>query len=369
MKCEAGKCSTGKDDMKKVPVIKEEKSPMPNMSTKEHEEMLKDESETPQKVQERKNKRVIKQLFNVRTVKVIKKQSTKEQVNYGYVVVEESKRVEVSSWFSGYVEVLYANTTYKKVEKGEALAKVYSAEVYKAKQDYLNSIHFNTQRSAKGMLRGAKEKLRLLNVSKKEIDLIKTSRKVNEYTTIYAPISGWIFEKSINVGSSFKKQQKLFEIVNLDSVWVEAKIFQKDLKNLDSLENFNIKVKGYDELFSAKKELLYPMLDPKDATFTLRLSVKNKNNILKPGMYTTLHSSAKSKNELLIPRTAALRKSSQWYVFLATEFKGEYEPVKVDIVPLDSEYFIVKSGLTEGENIVNNALFMMDSDAQINSIY
>ena len=374
MKCESGKCTSGKETATKVapekPKSVGEKST--EMTTEEHTKMLKEEDaakNTPEKIKEHNNRRVIEQLFNVRTVKVKRLATAKEQVNYGYIVIEDSRRVEVASWYSGFVEVLYANTLYKKVAKGDALAKVYSPEVYKAKQDYLNSIKFNAQRASAGMLRGAKEKLRLLNVSQKEINLIRDTRKVDEYTTIYAPISGWIFEKNINTGSSFKKQEKLFEIVNLDKVWLEAKLFQNELQQLNTLENFKVKVKGIPTEFKAEKILLYPMLDPKEATATLRLLIDNKNEALKPGMYAKVHASAKTETNLVIPRTAALRKDGKWYAFLSTEFKGEYEPVEIDIEPLDTSYFLVKKGLSENENIVNNALFMMDSDAQINSIY
>ena len=339
MKCEAGKCATGDENTPKV---------------------------VPEKP---KNKHIIEQLFNVRTVKVKQLSAAKEQVNYGYIVVEDSRRVEVSSWYSGYVEALYANTVYKKVEIGDALAKVYSPEVYKAKQDYLNALKFNDTRATLGMLRGAKEKLRLLNVSKKEIKLIKNKREVDEFTTIYAPISGWIFEKNLNLGSSFKKQQKLFEIVNLDKVWMEAKLFQNELKTLNTLKNFTVKVDGIPKVFKAEKTLLYPKINPKEATATLRLLLDNCNEELKPGMYAKLHSSADSKSRLVIPRTAALRKDGKWYAFLATEFKGEYEPVEIELEPLDNVYFVVKKGLSANETVVNNALFMMDSDAQINSIY
>ena len=406
MKCESGKCTSGKETAAKVAPEKPEQAAKTNgsMTAEEHALMLKKEKKEleaktatkssgtmtaeehakmlekealeaknkkpdPAKELEKKNRRVIEQLFNVRTVKVKALKAAKEQVNYGYIVIEDSRRVDVVSWYAGYVEKLYANTLYKKVEKGEALAKVYSPEVYKAKQDYLNSLKFNAQRASPGMLRGAKEKLRLLNISEKEIDQIKRSRRVNEYTTIYAPIAGWIFTKKLNEGSSFKKQEKLFEIVNLDKVWLEAKLFQNELEKLNRLENFTVKVKGVAGSFKAKKTLLYPMLDPKEATATLRLSVDNTNEALKPGMYAKLHASGIASTRLVIPRTAALRKDGKWYAFLATDFKGEYEPVEIDVEPLDNVYYIVKKGLSDGEKVVNNALFMMDSDAQINSIY
>jgi Cu(I)/Ag(I) efflux system membrane fusion protein len=198
---------------------------------------------------------------------------------------------------------------------------------------------------------------------------VRNVRRVNEFTTIYAPISGWIFQKNINQGSAFDPQKKLFQIINLDRVWLEAKLFQNELEGLKQLHNFKVKLKGLQKDFNATKSLLYPMLDPKVATATLRLDIDNSEGLLKPGMYAKVHASADSASHLVIPRTAAMRKNGTWYAFLATEFKGEYEPVAIELKPLDTMHYIVIKGLKEDDSVVNNALFMMDSDAQINGIY
>jgi len=187
MKCETGKCSEGKDIPKKVVPIK-------NVSLK--------------KVH---HKSTITQLFNVKTVQVKEIKSAKEQVNYGYIVAQDSLKVDVTSWYSGFVKELYADTMYKKVKKGDALVKVYSPEVYKAKQDYLNSINYNRKTSMPEMLRSAKTKLLLLGVDNKEILKIQKEGQADEFTTIHAPVDGWIFEKNINQGSSFSSKRSFFK--------------------------------------------------------------------------------------------------------------------------------------------------------------
>jgi len=346
MKCEAGKCATDKSSMQKEVPAKEKK-----------EKAVGDQKTT------------IEQLFNVKTVKVTKTSTSREQVNYGYIKAQDSLKVDVTAWYAGFVETLFADTLYKKVQKGEALAKVYSPEVYKAKQDYLNSIKYNASRPAAGMLKSAKTKLTLLGVNPLEISRIKKEGKADAFTTIYAPVSGWIFEKNINQGSSFTSKKRLFQIVNLDKVWMEVKLFQNDVEKLKTLEHFTVKPKGIDKTYVAQRSLLYPMVDPKEATVTLRLTLNNEKEDLKPGMYAKMYASAKEKSRLIIPRTAAMRKNGIWYAFLATEFKGEYEPVIIEIKPLDKTHFEVLKGLHDGDTLVNNALFMMDSDAQINGVY
>jgi len=319
--------------------------------------------------QDSKKRVTIEQLFNVKTVQVEKRSTAQKQVNYGYIVAQESHRVDVPAWFGGYVEELYADKLYQKVTKDQPLATVYSPEVYQAKLDYLNSLSYHSRESAQGMIRSAREKLTLLNVSQKEIERIEKERKADRLTTIYAPISGWIFEKNINQGSSFKAQEKLFEIVNLKEVWVEAKLYQNELNKLDTLHTFTVKIQGINQIFYAKNPMLYPMLNPKEATATLRLTIDNKEELLKPGMYAKVYSSSDTSSNLVIPRTATIRKNGTWYAFLATEFKGEYEPVVIEVEPLDTMHYRVIKGLKEHDSIVNNALFMMDSDAQINGVY
>lgn len=356
MKCASGKCSSGK-------TIFSNKSTLSQKKPGTEKAVQKPKKRRP------KSQITLKQLFNVRTVKVTKEALAQKQVNYGFIVADEAATVDVVAWYSGFVEKLYVNRLYQFVKEGQILAKVYSPEVYKAKQDYLNTIKFSKQRPSASMVKSSRIKLELLNVCNKEIEDIEKNLRVDKLTTIFATSDGWVFEKNIHEGSSFNSKNKLFQIVDLAHVWMEVKLYQNELEKVESLKEFAVKIKGLPHSFEAKKELLYPMLNPKEATATLRLSIENPYGILKPGMYATMYASALSKSRLLIPRTAVIRKEGKWYAFLATEFEGEYEPVILDLRPLNADKYEVLSGLSEGESVVENALFMMDSDAQINSIY
>jgi len=307
----------------------------------------------------------VKQLFNINIVKVTKLKSANKKKYYGYIVANQASIYDISPRYSGYIERLYADTLYAKVKKGDRLALIYSPEVLQAKEDYINSLNFNSSRSSGAMRESSRLKLELLGIPKNEI----TNSKRSHYTTIFAPKSGWIFEKSINGGSSFRKGERLFQIINLDSVWVEAKIYQDDISLLDRMDTFDIQTTASNRSYRAKKLLLYPNLDPKDATATLRLEIDNSDGKLILGNYTTIAASTSRVDRVVIPRKAAIRKDGKWYAFLATEFEGEYDPVEIEIEPLDRDHYEVLSGLNEGEEIVDNALFMMDSDTQINGLY
>ena len=311
----------------------------------------------------------VEQLFSVQTVKVKEEKRGMHMKNFGYVKADESRVYEVVPRFGGYIVTLYADKMFQKVRKGQRLAKVYSPEVLQAKEDYVNAVNYDKKRSNPQMVASAKEKLLLLDIPEREVNAVKKSGKASDYTYIYAPSSGYLFEKNVNNKGSFNTKQKVFTIVNLDKVWVEAKLYQKDLFKYKKVTDFTVHAVGLQKSFKAKKEQLYPRLNPKEATATLRLLAENKSGALLPGMYTTITASDKAQNYMTLPTTAVIRKNGQFYVFGVGEFEGEYEPMVVDVTPLDNNTYIINSGLNVGDEVVNNALFMMDSDAQINGLY
>lgn len=313
--------------------------------------------------------KTLEQVFNVQTTKVKLVSDAKSIKSFGFVKVDESRVYDVSPRFGGFVETLYADKTYKKVTKGERLAKVYSPEVLKAKDDYLNTINYTRNKANKTMLGSAKTKLSLLNIPDAEIKEITKNKKTSSFTTILSPTDGYIFKKYLNNNSAFKAKGVLFQVVNLDKVWVELKIHQNQLSALDNIEEFTLTTPSMKQTFKATREKLYPELDPKEESFTLRLSLDNTKGLLKPGMYTSVNMSGATKSYLTLPATAVIRKNGKFYVFVVGEYEGEYEPLEVDVEVLNPDTYIVKSELNEGDEVVNNALFMMDSDAQVNGLY
>jgi len=303
----------------------------------------------------------VEQLFNVQTVKVKQNTHAKSIKSYGYVRADQSRIYDVAPRFGGFVEVLYADKLYKYVQKGEALAKVYSPEVLKAKDEYRNSINYSKNKS---MINSAKTKLKLLNIPDNEINY-----KNSNFTTITSPANGYIFKKSLNNNSAFNAKNVVFQIVNLDTVWAEIKVHQDKLALVQTSDDFTLSSPSLKQTFKATKDSIYPELDEKEESFTLRLELKNPNMILKPGMYMSVNISLTKDRYLTLPTTAVIRKNGAFYVFVVGEYEGEYEPLEIDVEVLDKDTYIVKSGLNEGDSVANNALFMMDSDAQINGLY
>ncbi|MDF1878098.1 efflux RND transporter periplasmic adaptor subunit [Sulfurimonas sp. SAG-AH-194-C20] len=311
----------------------------------------------------------VEQLFSVQTVKVKQETTNHEKKNFGFVKADDARVHHIAPRFGGFVEKIYADKIYKYVRKGEPLVTVYSPEVYKAKEDYLNSYNYTKNKKQKGMLQSAKLKLELLGVNQKEIDELVKSKKVSFNTTIYAHTNGYIFKKTISHGSAFNAKAQLYEIVNLDEVWVETKVYEDDLAWLKNADSFDVSFKSSDKKYTASSTLLYPNLDPKEATLTLRLRLKNTNKELFPGMYASVISKDKTQEYLTLSADAVIRKDGKFYAFVVGEYEGEYDPLEISVKILNPHTYIITEGLNAGDEVVSNALFMLDSDAQINGLY
>lgn len=86
-------------------------------------------------------------------------------------------------------------------------------------------------------------------------------------------------------------------------------------------------------------------------------------------MYASVVSQDTPQEYLTLPSDAVIRKDGKFYVFVVGEYEGEYDPMQISVKALNPHTYIITDGLSAGDEVVSNALFMMDSDAQINGLY
>jgi len=71
---------------------------------------------------------------------------------------------------------------------------------------------------------------------------------------------------------------------------------------------------------------------------------------------------------LILPKSAVLNKGKKHYVFIPLK-DGEFEPKEIEAKRIDSKRYEIVSGLKEGDEVIDNALFLLDSDAITNGLY
>ncbi|MDO6827620.1 efflux RND transporter periplasmic adaptor subunit [Poseidonibacter sp. 1_MG-2023] len=305
----------------------------------------------------------VEQLFNKKTVLVKEEKIGITKSFYGKTKIDESKVVDIVTRFDGYITKLNANKSLMYVKKGEPLFSVYSDTILSIQKE------INIARSInKNLYRSSLEKLKVLDLDKEEINRIKKNKSSFNGIKVLSPINAIVLKKSINHNSAVKKGKLLLQLANIDKLWFIAQIYQKDLTFIKEDMNAYIYIDGLTQAVKSKVDYIYPMVDTKTKTVDVRFIIDNKDLNIYPNMFASVKIKAINKTMLTLPKTAVLTKGSNYYVFKPISDK-EFEPVKVEAKRISSNKYEILDGLSADDEVINNALFLLDSDAVTNALY
>ena len=129
-----------------------------------------------------------------------------------------------------------------------------------------------------------------------------------------------------------------------------------------------IYIDGLTQAIKSKVDFIYPMVNEKTKTVDVRFIIDNKDLKIYPNMFASVKIKSVNKTMLTLPKTAVLSKGSKHYVFKPISDR-EFEPVKVEAKRISTNKYEILDGLTKGDKVINNALFLLDSDAVTNALY
>ena len=304
-----------------------------------------------------------KQLFNKKVVKVKKEEVNITKSYYGITKIDESSLVDIVSRFDGYITKLYANKTYMTIKKDAPLYSIYSQEIQSIQGELEIAKEFN-----KNIYNSSLQKLDNLAITKKEQEKIKNSKIDSNGILITSPVNGILIEKNINNSSSVKKAEMLLQIASLDKIWFIASIYQNELAYIKKDMTASINIDGINKSINTKIDFIYPIFDDKTKTVDVRFIVDNLDYELVPSMFGKVNIEVSKEVKLTLPKTAVLKKSDSYYVFKPLD-DGNFEALKIDAKRITSNKYEILGGLNENDEVINNALFLLDSDAQTNALY
>ncbi|MFW2555095.1 efflux RND transporter periplasmic adaptor subunit [Aliarcobacter butzleri] len=304
-----------------------------------------------------------KQLFNKKITKVKKEEILLSKSFYGITKIDESSTFDIVSRFDGYITNLNANKSYMTIKKGEPLYSIYSSDILSIQNELQISKELNQNIYQSTLL-----KLDNLDIPKESQEKIKNGKLNNNGLVITSPTNGILLQKNINNKSSVSKGTTLLQIASLDKIWFIASVYQEDLAFIKKDKLATIYIDGLNTSFNTKVDFIYPIFDDKSKTVDVRFILDNKELNLLPSMFGKVDIIDKQKQLLTLPKTAVLKKSDSFYVFKYVS-NDEFKPVKIEAKRINSNKYEIISGLNENDEVIDNALFLLDSDALTNSLY
>lgn len=267
----------------------------------------------------------------------------------------------------------------------------------------------------------SREKLRLWGLTPEQIAGIEAGGKPLEHLTIYSPMSGIVIHKNAQEGMYVQTGSRIYTIADLSHLWVQLDAYESDLNWLRYAQDVELEVEAFPgETFEGRVSFIDPVLDPTTRTVKVRVNVENRDGRLKPEMFvravvrpvltadgkvTSANLAGKwispmhpevirsrpgvcpicgnplvsaeslgyadkgSRTEeppLVIPASAPLITGKRAVVYVKVpDESGVYEGREVTLGPRTGGYYVVEGGLHEGELVVVNGNFKIDSALQI----
>ena len=157
------------------------------------------------------------------------------------------------------------------------------------------------------------------------------------YTTVSAPMAGYISDRPADIGEYISPQQKVATIVSLNPLRARIDVPEQAIPQIRQGESVSVSVAAYpDRNFSGHVARVSPSVTATSRTLTVEADVDNPNAELKPGQFATIRILLPhSAPAVLVPQRALRTISGATYVFV---IKNGF-----------AQQRLVQSGQTEGD--------------------
>jgi Cu(I)/Ag(I) efflux system membrane fusion protein len=280
----------------------------------------------------------------------------------GYVGFDETRISHINTRVQGWIVSLKVNAEGERVSKGDLLFELYSPELVNAQKEYLQALNRGVTR----LLSGAGEKLRALGMIPSEVKALAQRGTASENIKIIAPQDGVVASLSVREGMFIQPNTTIMSLADLSSVWMQAEVFESQANwvavgqaaeaRLDYLPG---------SVFSGQVDYVYPVLDPVTRNLRVRLRFDNPNERLKPNMYAKVSVYGRLKPYALsVPREALIQAPGRDRVVVALG-DGQFHVHEVMTGMESGEFVEILAGISDGDEIVTSAQFLIDSEASI----
>jgi cobalt-zinc-cadmium efflux system membrane fusion protein len=305
----------------------------------------------------------------------------------GELGVDEQRYAEVGSPVGARIVRIVA-AVGDRVEAGAVLAEVHSAELGKARAEYVSAgadvdltrrTLERKRRLVEQRIAAAKDVLEAEAAAKAAEARVEAARAVLRSLGVpdaekpgaatfllRSPIAGTVIDRRTVLGKFVEPSETLFRIADLATLWLTVRAFERDAVRVRTGVPASIRFAALPaRTFSGTIMLVGQHVDPGSRTVAVRIDVPNEDGVLRPGMSATALVPVGERMEdiVAVPAVALQRIGDAWTAFVPKD-EGVFEMRRVGRGrELGNEVEIV-SGLRAGENVVVAGSFLLKAEAE-----
>lgn len=257
------------------------------------------------------------------------------------------------------------------VERAEALIgqQAISQQVLDLRRAEFKNAQSSVER-AKATLDRVDEQIHRFGLSDKELeklgpDTAEANHRAATLATIRAPFDGVITTYDVAVGEIVEPERALVTVANLNTVWILADVYEKDLARVPASGEVSVKVDAYpDKVFKGQLTYVSDVIDPKSRSAKVRSVVENPENLLRLDMFARVSIPTKDQQRAIaVPVDAIQQIDGQAAVFVR-ESDTRFRRQNVQVGLQAGKLVEIKAGLKPGDTIVTVGSFYFKTALQ-----
>jgi len=181
-----------------------------------------------------------------------------------------------------------------------------------------------------------------------------------------SPASGAVIERRAVVGQMLDPAVPAFRIGDLSTLWLTVHAFERDAVRIQQGVEASLyfpALPGQD--FTGTVTVVGNQVDRESRTISIRIDVRNRNHLLRPGMSgtATLPVGTIGGSILTVPVASVQRVRNEWCVFVPKD-RDHFETRRIGRGRDLAGEIEVLSGLRAGETIVVDGAFLLKAQAE-----
>ena len=182
------------------------------------------------------------------------------------------------------------------------------------------------------------------------------ARKSLSYSTIPAPIDGFVTERTADLGEYVSPQQKVATIVRTNPLRIRIDVPEQAIPEVKVGQSVSINTSAWpDKSFAGRVARIAPNVSATSRTLTVEAEIQNTGNALKPGQFATVRIlEERAEPAVLVPARAVVTEAGVSRVFVIKN--GHAEQRLVQTGQTEGDLIAVKNGVAADEQVATSGL-------------
>ncbi|RUP08638.1 efflux RND transporter periplasmic adaptor subunit [Hyphomicrobium sp.] len=333
----------------------------------------------------------VSQLNAVKVAAVQTRDFPQEKEAIGSIDFNEELSVQVFSPYSGRIVNLYGKLG-DNVRKGQTLFTIDSPDLLQSESNLISAAGVldltnrnlnrlkelfkshaiaqrdleqatSDQQAAEGVLRAARDTVRLFGKSEADIDRIISQRAADPILVVPSPIDGQITARNAAPGLFVQPGSvpAPYSVANIDTMWMLANVSEADSPAFHVGQAVTVTIAAFpNRTFEGKITAITPVVDPNTRRVLVRSDIRNPTHELLSGMFADFNIQIGDPiHSLAVPLGGVVREGDGTTSVWVTSDRRRFTKRTVEIGLEHKGYWQILSGVEAGELIATEgAIFL-----------